>query len=237
MKHPSVLLAAVVLFIGCSSNTEIRLADTAVTATSAVAATTATTSTFTAEVWVDNWFSLVVNGVAVGEDRVPITTERSFNAETLIFTASYPLTIAFVTKDYKETDSGLEYIGTDRQQVGDGGFIAQITDTSTGAVVAATNSGWRSLVVQRAPLNQDCVASAEPNTACRSEAIDEPAGWTEATFNDSAWLPASTYTEAQVGTKDGYDTITWNPSASLIWSSDLKIDNTILWRHVVTAAP
>jgi hypothetical protein len=237
MSHPSLrLLVAAVMLVGCSGNTAARATGTAATAMPSVAATTSTTSTFKAEVWVDNWFSLVVNGAAVGEDSVPITTERSFNAETLTFTASYPLTIAFVTKDYKETDSGLEYIGTDRQQMGDGGFIAQITDISTGVVVAATNSGWRSLVVQRSPLNQDCVASAAPNTDCRSEAIDEPARWTEPTFDDSAWLPASTYSEAQVGTKGGYETITWNRAATLIWSSDLKIDNTVLWRYVVKAA-
>ena len=190
--------------------------------------------TFRAEVWVDNWFSLTVNGVAVGEDSVSITTERSFNAETIEFTASYPLTVAFVTKDFKETDSGLEYIGTDRQQMGDGGFIAQITDTSTGAVVLTTTDTWRGLVIHRAPLNQECVSSADPNTDCQFEALDEPAGWTDAAFDDSQWATATVYTADQVGAKDGYDTITWSPAAQLIWTSDLKVDNTILWRATVT---
>jgi hypothetical protein len=190
--------------------------------------------TFTAEVWADNWFSLYVNGELVGEDSVPITTERSFNAETITFTATYPLTIAMVTKDFKETDSGLEYIGTDRQQMGDGGFIAQIIDTSTGEIVATTDAGWRSLVIHRAPLNQECAASADPNTDCQFESLDEPAGWTEASFDDSAWGTAAVYTAEQVGAKDGYDTITWDASAQLIWSADLKVDNTILWRTVVT---
>ena len=89
---------------------------------------------FTAEVWADNWFALYVNGELVGEDSVPITTERSFNAEVIEFSATYPLTIGIEAKDFKETDSGLEYIGTDRQQMGDGGIIAQITDTVTGEV-------------------------------------------------------------------------------------------------------
>jgi hypothetical protein len=186
--------------------------------------------TFRAEVWVDNWFSMSVNGAQVGEDSVPITTERSFNAETIEFTATYPLTVAFVTKDYKETDSGLEYIGTDRQQMGDGGFIAQITDTVTGDVVLTTNDTWRGLVVQRAPLNQDCVTSSDPNTDCKFEALAEPTGWTDAAFDDSKWPTATVYTAAEVGTKDGYDTIKWAPDAALIWTSDLKVDNTILWR-------
>ncbi len=36
--------------------------------------------TFQAEVWADNWFSLYKNGEKVGEDSVPITTEKSFNS-------------------------------------------------------------------------------------------------------------------------------------------------------------
>ncbi|MUH52840.1 MAG: hypothetical protein F2789_16715 [Actinobacteria bacterium] len=173
----------------------------------------------------------------VGEDSVPITTERSFNAETITFTASYPLTIAMVSKDYEETTSGLEYIGTDRQQMGDGGFIAQFTDTSTGTVVDTTGGDWRGLVINRGPLNADCVTSQNADADCRFELIDEPAGWTTSAFDDSAWTAASVFTAEQVGTKDGYDTIEWDPAAKLIWTSDLKVDNTILWRHSVLRAP
>ena len=190
-------------------------------------------STFTAEVWADNWFSLSVNGEPVGEDSVPITTERSFNSETIAFTASYPLTIAIVSKDYKETDSGLEYIGTDRQQMGDGGLIAQITDTSTGRVVATTSNGWRGLVVHTAPTNPECVDSDDPDTDCASVILEEPAGWSEPGYDDSGWTPATVYTADEVGAKDGYLDITWDPSAALIWSSSLTQDNTILWRTVI----
>ncbi len=190
-------------------------------------------STFVAEVWADNWFSLYVNGVLVGEDSVPITTERSFNAETITFSATYPLTVAMVTKDYKETDSGLEYIGTDRQQMGDGGFIAQITDTSAGRIVAVTGSDWRGLVVHSAPLNTECATSDAPDSECRFEALDEPSGWTEARFDDSSWTKAIAYTAEQVGVKDGYETITWDATAQLIWSADLQVDNTVLWRTTV----
>jgi len=200
-----------------------------------VGATTDTSPvTFTAQVWADNWFSLYVNGEKVGEDSVPITTVRSFNAETITFTASYPLTIALVSKDYVEGDSGLEYIGTARQQMGDGGFIAQFTDTTTGKVVATTSSAWKGFVVFRAPLNTDCVTSAEPDTACSHETLPEPEGWTSPAFDDTEWIPAVEFTAAEVGPKDGYDTVTWSPDAQLIWSGDLKVDNTILWRTTVT---
>ena len=138
-----------------------------------------------------------------------------------------------VSKDYQETDSGLEYIGTGRQQMGDGGFIAQFTDTSTGQVVGVTGGDWRGLVIQRAPLNTDCVTSADPDTDCQSQAIAEPDGWQQPGFDDSSWTSAVVYTAAQVGVKDGYGEINWDSTAALIWSSDLKVDNTILWRTTI----
>ena len=192
-------------------------------------------SSFTAEVWADNWFSLYINGKLVGQDSVAITTEKSFNSDRITFTASYPFTIAMVTKDFKQNDTGLEYIGTDRQQMGDGGFVAQFTDTSTGKVVAYTNSSWRGLVVHQAPLNVSCEKSKTPDTECTSRISAEPAGWSESSFNDGSWPTASTYSKEQVGVKDGYNNISWSSNAQIIWTSDLEIDNTILWRYVVTA--
>ena len=242
---PTILLPLLIL-VGAACSNDDSATSTTTAAPTTIASTDTTTPatentataeaiTFTAEVWADNWFALSVNGELVGEDSVPITTERSFNAETITFTATYPLTIAMVTKDYKADDSGLEYIGTDRQQMGDGGFIAQITDTSTGAIVATTTSEWRGLVIHRAPLNTDCASSADPATECEHEITAEPADWTSPTFDDSGWTTASVFTAAEVGAKDGYATITWSPDATLIWSSDLKVDNTILWRHTIAA--
>lgn len=190
---------------------------------------------FTAEVWADNWFSLTVNGEAVGEDSVPITSERSFNSETIEFEATYPLTIAMVTKDFKEDDSGLEYIGTPQQQMGDGGFIAQITDNSTGEVVAVSDGTWRGLAIQRAPLNTECESSADPTTECESEEIAEPDGWTDADFDDAEFEAATIHSAEDVQPKEGYEDITWDPDAQFVWTSDLNIDNTILWRATVPA--
>ena len=253
-RHLFMPALALVALVGCADDSSSTTTESAAPATVAatdvpptevpatevpttdVASTDATSGeavTFTAEVWADNWFSLYVNGELVGEDSVPITTERSFNAETITFTATYPLTIAMVTKDFKETDSGLEYIGTDRQQMGDGGVIAQITDTNTGEIVATTTADWRALVIHRAPLNQECASSADPNTDCQFESLAEPAGWADPAFDDSAWATAVVYTAEEVGAKDGYDEIDWSADASLIWSDDLKVDNTILWRTVV----
>ena len=193
------------------------------------------TSQFVAEVWADNWFALYVNGELVGEDSTPITTERSFNSETITFTAAYPLTIGIEAKDFKETDSGLEYIGERNQQMGDGGIIAQITDVGTGKVVAVTNGSWQLMVIHRAPLNPECEKAADPNTACRFESTEAPPGWAGADFDASRWSPATEWSEAAVRPKDGYNRIEWDESARLIWGSDLEIDNTILLRLTVPA--
>lgn len=197
------------------------------------ASRTSRTSTFTAEVWADNWFALYVNGRKVGEDSVPITTVRSFNSETITFTATYPLTIGIIGKDYVENASGLEYIGTPRQQIGDGGLIAQVRDNTTGKVVAVTNGTWKALVLDRAPLNASCVTSSSPLTDCRSSTAATPKDWASATASTKGWSKATVYTPEQVGVKEGYNTIRWDPAAKLIWGSDLKIDNTILFRTTV----
>ena len=235
----TVLMFAILAIAACGSSTQSSPTSTAtilstldIEPTSTVATSTQS-STFTAEVWADNWFSLYVNGQLVGEDSVPITTERSFNAETITFTATYPLTIAMITKDYKETDSGLEYIGEPNQQMGDGGFVAQFTDTSNGEIVAVTNGDWRGLVIQNAPLNVECEKSTDPDTDCQFETLDEPANWTSANFDDSSWANATSYLADEVGVKDGYDTITWDADAELIWGSNLNTNNTILWRTLV----
>jgi len=179
---------------------------------------------------------MYVNGEKVIEDSVPITTERSFNAETTTFASDLPMTIAIMAKDFKENDSGLEYIGTNRQQMGDGGMIAQFHDASTGALVAATDSTTRCLVVQHAPVDRACANERDPvagQGACSFVETPIPANWTAPDFDDSTWLAAVEHTAREVGPKDGYDEVSWDKAAKLIWSDDLVLDNTLLCRLVV----
>jgi hypothetical protein len=119
--------------------------------------------------------------------------------------------------------------------MGDGGFVAQFTDTSTGRVVATTSSAWRGLVIHQAPLNTSCEKSSKPDVDCTSRIAAEPSGWTQSSFNDSSWTTANTYSKEAVGVKDGYNNISWSSNAQLIWTSDLEIDNTILWRYTVAS--
>ena len=188
---------------------------------------------FTIEIWVDNWMAVYVNGELIGEDSVSITTERSFNKEIFAFDAELPFTLAVEAKDFKETDSGLEYIGENNQQMGDGGLIAQVKD-STGTVIAVSSADWNSLVVHQAPLNIDCERDDDPNTTCEFLITETPVDWAAVDFDDSAWTAATEWSSDAVGPKDGYDEIDWDDSAELIWGSDLQVDNTVLLRTVVT---
>ncbi len=192
-------------------------------------------STFLVEVWADNWMAVYIDGVLIGEDSVSITTERSFNEESFTFDASYPFTVAIEAKDFKETDSGLEYIGENNQQMGDGGLIAQVTDIGTGEVVAVTSADWSTLVVHRAPLNVECERDTDPTTTCEFEIIETPSDWTDSDFDDSSWGDATEWSATDVGPKDGYDEITWDQSAQLVWGSDLEVDNTVLLRLTVAS--
>ena len=187
------------------------------------------------EVWADNWFAFYLGERLIIEDSTPITTERSFNAETFVFDAEYPLQMNFVAKDFKENDTGLEYIGRRNQQMGDGGLIAQFTDAATGDTIAVTDSTWRCLVIHAAPLSPACADESDPEVGvgpCQFHLIDEPEGWRMPVFDDSGWASAVEYSENDVRPKDGYDQIDWSSEAQLIWAADLERDNTLLCRFL-----
>ena len=229
--HLAVTLTLVSIISACSASSRTTAAQTSTTVSSA-----STPITIRAEVWADNWFALYNGNTLVGEDSVPITTERSFNSETFTFQAMYPLHLNIVAKDYKANDTGLEYIGTARQQMGDGGIVAQFTNVATGKVIAVTDGNARVLVVHKAPLDRACAQEASPvagKAPCTFLSVSEPAGWKTVAFDDSAWSRASVFTAAQVGPKDGYLDIGWNAAAQFIWGSDLFTDNTVLIRMTV----
>lgn len=196
---------------------------------------TAQAETFSTDVWADNWFSLSVNGTQVAEDSVSITTERSFNAESFSFIAKRPFVLGLTAKDFKENDTGLEYIGTNRQQMGDGGVILQIKDES-GQTVAVTNEDWKCMVVHHAPVEKSCAKETNPvagEGACGFQVTKEPTDWSAANFDASSWPAATEHSERSVSPKDGYDKISWDSAAQLIWGPDLETDNTMLCRLVV----
>ncbi|WP_299375768.1 PEBP family protein [uncultured Tateyamaria sp.] len=191
--------------------------------------------TYAADVWADNWFEMRVNGEQVAEDSVSITTERSFNAESFSFEAEKPFVIGLVAKDFKENDTGLEYIGTRRQQMGDGGVILQIRNAA-GETVVVSDDTWQCQVIHTAPLDKSCEDESDPvagEGACGFEASDEPDGWDLADYDASDWAQATIYTAQDVDPKFGYDDITWNADAKFIWGPDLEQSNTVLCRLTV----
>ena len=209
--------------------------------TSCAQTTTSTTEgsvSFSADVWADNWFAFYLGEQLVLEDSVPITTERSFNKESFTFDADYPLVLNIIAKDFKENDTGLEYIGEPNQQMGDGGLIAQFTDSDTGEIIAVTNSDWQCTVIHEAPLNKTCENEANPvagEAPCEFTSLEEPEGWKSAEFDSSSWSSATVYTAAEVSPRDGYDEVAWEAGAELIWGDDLETNNTLLCRLTVEA--
>jgi len=192
-----------------------------------------TTTAYKGDVWVDNWFKLYLNGEELIEDSVSITTERSFNKESFTFEAKKPFVLAFEFKDFMENATGLEYIGSRRQQMGDGGAIAQIYNASNSTLVATTNADMKCFVVQKAPLNKSCAQESDPRVGqapCTQEINDVDANWRALDFDDSDWANAIEYSERAVSPKHGYDQVSWAPSAKLIWGSDLEQDNILYCR-------
>ena len=190
------------------------------------------------EAWADNWFAAYLGDELIVEDSVSITTERSFNAEAVTFTADYPLHLNFILKDFKENDTGLEYIGANNQQMGDGGFIMQLTDTNSGNVVAVSNTDWACTVIHEAPLDKSCESESNPvagSGACDFVDLGEPDGWKSAGFDDSGWTATTAHSSLDVGPKDGYNQIGWDRSSQIIWGPDLETNNTILCRVTVEA--
>ena len=208
---------------------------TSLTVAVACSASNADPGTVRADVWADNWFALYANGKLIKEDSVAYNTERSFNSESFSFDINFPVQLAVIIKDFKEDDTGLEYIGSARQQMGDGGFKAQFVDTATGQTATVSNDEWRCLAIHRAPLNKNCERSANPSADCQSEIDTEPDNWKASAFDDSDWPRAIVHSEEAVRPHGGYSDVDWLTEARLIWTADLVIDNTILCRATIAA--
>lgn len=186
--------------------------------------------------WADNWFAAYNGEKLIVEDSVPITTMMSFNSESARFTAEYPLHLNFILKDYTENKTGLEYIGSRRQQMGDGGFIMQVTDLSTGNVVAVSDEKFACKVIMAAPLDKSCERQANPVAGvapCTFMEIPEPAGWKRPDFDDSSWKDTTIYDAGDVSPKDGYRRIRWDRRAKFVWGPDILTSNTVLCRLTV----
>lgn len=196
----------------------------------------AETHRYKMDAWSDNWFSAYLDGELLVEDSVSIKTERSFNAETVEFQAGESFQLAFILKDFIENDTGLEYIGSRRQQMGDGGFIMQVTNLDTGKVVAVSSDAMLCDVIHKAPLDKSC--EKEPNPiagqgACQFSTQEAPSNWHSPSFDASDWSQATEHSRYAVSPKGGYNRINWDSQAKFVWGEDLEQDNTLLCRLTV----
>jgi phosphatidylethanolamine-binding protein (PEBP) family uncharacterized protein/Ca2+-binding EF-hand superfamily protein len=160
-------------------------------------------------VYADNWFMLYVNGRLVAVDPIQFTPH---NVVSVDFLPEYPMTIAVLAKDNADPKTGLEY----GSSVGDGGFILKFADGTV------TNASWKAKSFFHGPINGD---TANPQV----KQVPLPANWWAVDFDDSTWKNAKEYTVEEVDPKQPYYENDFE-GAKFIWTDDLALDNTILFR-------
>jgi len=147
-------------------------------------------------VYCDNKFTLWVNGEEVATDPVSFTPHQAVRV-SFEWDGLSSLAYAIQCEDYA-SESGYEYVGTNRAQLGDGALIAEFDD---GLDTVTNSETWRVYTATFGPtdasLEDGC--SAENLEACKVETLDVPAGWQQADFDDSDWPFATSFTARQAG--------------------------------------
>jgi len=175
------------------------------------------TDTVRANVYADNWFSLYINGELLAVDSIAFIPHNVISVDVL---PRYPMTIAVMARDNADPKTGMEY---GNSNIGDGGFILKFTDGTV------TDRSWKARCFSHGPVGGDMKAPRVDNTPI-------PENWFAPDFDDSAWAMAREYTEADVGPKQPFYEADFR-GAAFIWSDDLKLDNTVIFRRVVQAPP
>jgi len=173
--------------------------------------------TIKANVYADNWFMLYVNGELVAVDSIKFIPHNVISVDIL---PAYPMTIAVMAKDNADPKTGMEYANTN---IGDGGFILKFGDGTV------TNADWKAKQFSRGPIDRNTKNPRVENTPI-------PDNWFAVDFDDSKWGNAKEYTEEQVGPKQPYFETDFK-GAKFIWSDDIELDNTVIFRHMVKSPP
>ncbi len=160
-------------------------------------------------VYADNWFILYINGKLVATDPIDFLPHNVVSVDVL---PEYPMTIAVMAKDNANAATGMEY----GDHIGDGGFILKFADGTV------TDAKWKARSFSRGPIGRD---TANP----RVENDPIPANWFATDFDDRDWPAASVFTEQAVGPKAPFYEADFK-GASWIWSKDLGLDNTVIFR-------
>lgn len=164
------------------------------------------------DVYADNWFAMFINGELVAVDSIKFTPH---NVVSLDILPEYPMTIAIIAKDNADLKTGMEY----GDHIGDGGFIVKFSDGTT------SNAKWKAMSFFKGPLNHDTKNPQVIHTPI-------PDGWWKVGFDDSKWPFATEYTEERVNPKETFYKADFS-GAKFIWSEDLDLDNTVIFRTVI----
>lgn len=168
--------------------------------------------TITLSAYADNWCVIFINGKLVATDSIDFLPHNEISVKIL---PEYPMTIAVLAKDNADPKTGLEY----GDHIGDGGFILKLGDGTV------TNATWKAKQFFRGPVNRSVTSPTVEYTPI-------PANWFKTDFDDSSWASATEYTSDQVK-PDGDYVATDFTNAKFIWTSDLEIDNTVIFRTTV----
>ncbi len=173
--------------------------------------------TIKASMYADNNFMLYVNGELVAVDSIAFVPHNVITVDLL---PAYPMTIAVMARDNADPKTGMEYANTN---IGDAGFILKFGDGTV------TSSAWKAKSIFHGPVDRDT-----KNLRVTTEPL--PENWFAVDFDDSSWKQAKEYSEEEVDPKQPYFDTDFS-GAKFIWSDDIALDNTVLFRHVVAAPP
>ena len=106
-----------------------------------------------------------------------------------------PYTLAIKARDWADPETGYEYMQSDHAGIGGGGLKVMLDDGTT------SSSAWKCFLTSSGPTTaSQAKGCSESNYgACEVATYAEPAGWTEAGFDDSMWQNAVEYTDAYTG--------------------------------------
>lgn len=165
-----------------------------------------------ATVYADNWFAMYINGKLLAVDPIDFISHNQVNVDVL---PEYPMTIAIIAKDNADPKTGLEY----GNHIGDAGFVLKFSDGTV------TNAKWKAKVFFKEPLNRDIEHPEVEYTPISDN-------WYAVEFDDSSWPYAKIYSAEQVRPDGNYQSSDFG-GAEFIWTDDLDLDNTVIFRYRV----
>ena len=172
----------------------------------------AMSDTIHGSVYADNWFAMYINGKLVAVDSIDFLPHNVVSIDIL---PEYPMTIAVIAKDNADPKTGCEY----GRSIGDGGIVLKFADGTV------TDASWKAKCVFHGPIGRD---AADPKV--RAEPL--PENWFAADFDDSKWEHATEYTQERIDPKQPFFEHDFK-GAKWIWTGDLDLDNTVLFRKKV----